>query len=239
MRPADMHLQMEDLSETLTAGQQQHLARCARCERARASILSLREAVRSLPVTAPPPGKTLLLLADVADVVSSRSSPPRWPRALAATFAVLALLGGVVHFAAHRSVAIERDLAQEIAFDHLHYQHRRGAAEVTGTATEIADFFERTLSRRPYLPPVEATQLIGGKRCRIGGAWSALVWLERAGEWLSLFSLPAPGAVRQRGCVHAAGVYVCGMADPRGGSRVLVGRLPPGELLRLLDESLR
>lgn len=239
MRPAEMHLEMEELSEPLSAGQQQHLARCSRCTNARASVLSLRVAVRSLPSTAPPPGKTLSLLAEVASDVPSRPMPRRWLPAIAATFAAVTLLGGGIHLASRRAVAIERDLAQEIALDHLHYQHRRGAAEITGTAMEIADFFERTLSRRPYLPHVEATQLIGGKRCRIGGAWSALVWLERAGEWLSLFSLPVPGAVRQRGCVYAAGVYVCGTTDPRGGSRILVGRLPPRELLRLLDESLR
>lgn len=239
MRPADMHLEMEELSEPLSVGQQQHLARCSRCTNARASLLSLREAVRSLPSRAPPPGKTLLLLAEVAHGAPSRASVRRSLRAIAATFAALALLGGGIHLASRRAVAIEGDLAQEIALDHLHYQHRRGAAEVTGTAMEIANFFERTLSRRPYLPPVEATQLIGGKRCRIGGVWSALVWLERAGEWLSLFSLPATGAVRQRGCVQAAGVYVCGTADPHGGSRILVGRLPPRELLRLLEESLR
>jgi len=239
MKPTDMHLEMETLSEPLSGGQQQHLARCAGCSNVRARVLSLRAVVRALPATAPPPGKTLSLLKEVAQDVHSHSIARRWLRAIAATFVALALLGGGLHVASRRAAAVEHDLAQEIALDHLHYQHRKSAAEVTGTAMEIADFFERTLFRRPYLPPIEATHLIGGKRCRIGGAWSALVWLERAGEWLSLFSLPAASAVRQRGCVQAAGVYVCGAADLRGGSRILVGRLPPRELLRLLDESLR
>jgi hypothetical protein len=84
---------------------------------------------------------------------------------------------------------------------------------------------------------LEAATVVGGKRCRIGGEWSALIWLERAGRWLSLFSMPQD-AVATRGCVRASGVNVCGVADPQGGSRVLAGTLPDAEMLRLLDESM-
>jgi anti-sigma factor RsiW len=238
MRPAGKHLSVEDLEEELTPMKQRHLARCPRCQSARASILALRAAVQSLPRSAPPPKRTLELLTPKPATPALFRRAWHRPIALMTTLVLLGLLGGGLYQATRQRSPIERGLAEEIALDHLHYQHRRSAAEITGTASEIADFFERTLARRPHLPTIEATYLVGGKRCRIGGAWSALVWLERAGVWLSLFALPE-SKVRKRGCVEAAGVYVCGAADPRGGSRVLVGRLPKPEMLRLLDESLR
>jgi hypothetical protein len=129
------------------------------------------------------------------------------------------------------------DLAREIALDHLHYEHRPEAAEVAGPADEVGAYFERTLRRRPHLAQIEAATVIGGRRCRIGGEWSALIWLERAGRWLSLFALPQE-AVQARGCVETSGVNVCGTTDPSGGSRVLAGNLPDAEMLRLLDESM-
>ena len=238
MRPTGKHLSVEDLEAELTPIKQRHLVRCPRCQSARDSILALAEAVQALPRSAPPPKRTLALLTQQPTTPALRRGVWHRPIVLVTTLVLLGLLGGGLYQATRQHGPIERGLAEEIALDHLHYQHRRSAAEIIGTAPEIADFFERTLARRPHLPTIEATQLVGGKRCRIGGAWSALVWLERAGAWLSLFALPE-GKVRKRGCVEAAGVYVCGAADPRGGSRVLVGRLPKPEILRLLDESLR
>jgi hypothetical protein len=127
-------------------------------------------------------------------------------------------------------------LAQELALDHLHYERNASAAEVSGDSERIEKYFARELNRPPRLAALEGTELVGGKRCRIGGEWSALVWLERAGHWLSFFSMPQD-AVASRGCTHTQGINVCGIPDPRGGSRVLAGNLPQVEMLRLLDES--
>lgn len=227
------HIAVEDLAEPLTRSQQEHVSRCLRCHEQRQVLLAVRRAVGALPTAAEVPAATLALLSGR---VRQRTIPLRLV-ALAAAAVVAIVTAGLLLPPGPRA-ALDAPLAEEIALDHLHYEHRLEAAEVRGTRDEVASFFERTLSRRPHLADLEATSLLGGKRCRIGGRWSALVWLDRAGRWLSLFALPQD-AVRRRGCTRSAGVNVCAARDPAGGSRVLAGNLPDAELLRLLDESLQ
>ncbi len=230
------HLRDEDLGDALTRSQQHHVDTCSRCAHRRSTVLAVQEAVRSLPRTAEPPASALALLEE-----------PRRPRRLlwtsrkrwlvAASLAAAAAMLVIALRREHRDRGpMGDDLAQEIALDHLHYERNSRAAEVTGDSDRIESYFAETLHRRPNVAPLEGTELIGGKRCRIGGEWSALVWLERAGHWLSLFSMPQD-AVATRGCTRASGVTVCGIPDPYGGSRVLAGNLPDAEMLRLLDES--
>lgn len=239
MNRSTEHLRDEDLAEALTRAQQRHVDHCPGCAHRRSAILAVQEAVRALPRTAEPPAAALALLEDPA---SARR--PWWRRRRRPVLLGAAVLGVsiaatvilVLGLRAHHRTPMDDDLAQEIALDHLHYERDTGAAEVSGGADRIGDYFAQTLDRRPHLAPLEAATLVGGKRCRIGGEWSALIWLERAGHWLSLFSMPQD-AVARRGCVHASGVNVCGIPDPHGGSRVLAGNLPDSEMLRLLDES--
>ncbi len=233
MSSTSNHIAVEDLAEPLTKSQQDHVAQCPLCNPRRQALLEVRRAVGALPRAAEVPAATMELLDGQ---VRARRVPRRFV-ALAAA-AVMAVAAAALLLPMARRSALDAPLAEEIALDHLHYERRLEAAEVRGTPDEIAGFFERTLSRRPHFADLEATSLLGGKRCRIGGRWSALVWLDRAGRWLSLFALPQD-AVHRRGCTRAAGVNVCAARDPAGGSRVLAGNLPDAELLRLLDESLQ
>ncbi len=232
------HLRDEELGDALTRAQQGHVDHCPDCANRRSTIRAVQEAVHALPRTAEPPAAALALLEDP----SARRRGPWWRRhgrsalALAAAAAVAAI-GVLVTLRANDRAPMQESLAQEIALDHLHYEHRVEAAEVSGSADQIGDYFAQTLRRRPHLAPLEAANVVGGRRCRIGGEWSALIWLERAGQWLSLFSMPQD-AVSSRGCARASGVNVCGVTDPHGGSRILAGNLPSTEMLRLLDESL-
>jgi hypothetical protein len=233
------HLRDEELGDALNRVQQRHLDRCRDCAHRRSTILAVREAIHALPRTAEPPAATMALLAGP---IAARFRP-RWHRGRwgAVAGVAAAVVAAVVLFAmlhSDRRGAMNDALAQEIALDHLHYEHNANAAEVSGSPEQIGDYFARTLQRRPHLAQLEAANVVGGKRCRIGGEWSALIWLERAGRWLSLFSMPQE-AVASRSCVRASGVNVCGVADPRGGSRVLAGNLPEAEMLRLLDESMK
>lgn len=231
------HLREEDLGDALTRAQQAHVDHCPECAHRRSTILAVQEAVRALPRTAEPPAAALALLENPAN---ARRPWSKWHKVSVLLGSAAAAAAAVVLFVALRSddrAPMKNDLAEEIALDHLHYEHNTNAAEVSGTTNQIGDFFEQTLKRRPHLASIEAATVVGGKRCRIGGEWSALVWLERAGRWLSLFSMPQD-AVARRGCVREVGVNVCGIRDPSGGSRVLAGNLPDAEMLRLLDESM-
>jgi hypothetical protein len=231
------HLRDEDLGEALTRSQQRHLGACSRCAQRRSAVLAVQGAVRSLPRTAEPPASALALLDTPPRRRRFSRTSKRW--LLAASLAVAATT--VVFVVSRRQDGVDRGpmgeaLAQEIALDHLHYERNAGAAEVSGDLERIEAYFAKSLNRPPRLVPIEGTDVVGGKRCRIGGGWSALVWLQRAGHWLSFFSMPQDAVVR-RGCTNVSGVNVCGIPDPRGGSRVLAGNLPDAEMLRLLDES--
>jgi len=234
MSTSSPHIEPDDLLELLTRPQQEHLTHCAPCRDRRRALLDVRRAVGALPRAAEVPASVLALL----DGPVRTRRPARKVAALLLAAAVLALALGVALSRGGARRVMDASLAQEIALDHLHYERRLDAAEVRGTREEVVGFFERTLSRRPHIADLEAASLLGGKRCRIGGRWSALVWLDRAGHWLSLFALPQD-AVASRGCARAAGVNVCGARDPAGGARVLAGNLPDDEMLRLLDESLQ
>lgn len=239
MNHSPEHLRDEELGEALTRAQQRHVDHCPDCAHRRSAILTVQEAVRALPRTAEPPAAALALLEDPAGA----RRPRLWRRErrvfLSAAAAAMAAAAVALFFAlrAGRDMPMNDGLAQEIALDHLHYEHKTSAAEVSGSLEHIGDYFAETLRRRPRFAPLEAATVMGAKRCRIGGEWSALVWLDRAGRWLSLFALPQD-AVSSRGCLRASGVNVCGVRDPRGGSRVLAGNLPDSEMLRLIDESM-
>ena len=233
------HLRDEELGDALNRAQQRHMDQCRDCAHRRSTILAVQEAIHALPRTAEPPAKAMALL-EGPTVARAR---PRWSRARwgVVVGSAVAVAAAVVLFTMIRSdhrAAMNDELAQEIALDHLHYEHNTNAAEVSGSPDQIGDYFAQTLQRRPHLASLEAATVLGGKRCRIGGEWSALIWLERAGRWLSLFSMPQD-AIASRGCVRASGVNVCGVVDPHGGSRVLAGNLPDAEMLRLLDESMK
>lgn len=234
------HLRDDELDDALTRAQRAHLDQCSACACRRRTILAVREAVGALPRTADPPAAVAALLDDP----SSARRPPAWQRHRttlwvgAAAVTGLVFVVSVLHSVRRSERApIQGSLAQEIALDHLHYENKAEAAEVSGSPEQIGEYFARTIRRRLHLAPLEATNVVGGKRCRIGGQWSALIWLERAGRWLSLFSMPQD-AVAIRGCTRASEVNVCGVREPHGGSRVLAGNLPDAEMLRLLDESM-
>lgn len=230
------HLRDEELGDSLTRAQQGHVDHCPDCAHRRSAILAVQEAVRALPRTAEPPAAAMALLENPAKARRPWSKR-RWLSVALSSAATVAAVVLFVTFRSGQRTPMKDELAEEIALDHLHYEHNANAAEVSGSTDQIGDYFEQTLKRRPHLAPIEAATVVGGKRCRIGGEWSALIWMERAGRWLSLFSMPQD-AIARRGCVREAGVNVCGIRDPSGGSRVLAGNLPDTEMLRLLDESM-
>lgn len=227
------HLRDEDLLEPSTSGKT-HLDTCSVCSARREAQLAVRGALRALPREAEVPAAAVALLA------ARRSRSRSWRRALALGLAAAAMMLAVgawlVVRRPHRPVPA--DLADELALDHLHYEHHVDAAEVRGDPATISSYFDRKLGFAPHYGALEAATFEGAKPCRIAGKWTALAWLDRAGHWLSLFTMPQH-EVLARGCTSAEGVRVCGAPDPRGGARVLVGDLSEAEMLRLVDDSLR
>jgi len=192
---------------------------------------AIRIALASLPRTAPVPEGALAVLR------AHRRRRRRRSMALLMVAAVVALVAAFA-IQVRRSCPLPSDLTNELALDHLHYANRTDAAEVRGDPQTIAGWFSQRLGFTPHYGRIEAARFEGARACRIGGKWTALAWVDRAGHWLSLFAMPEHVA-RARGCTTAQGVRVCASPDPRGGARVLVGDLPESEMLRLVDESLQ
>ncbi len=192
---------------------------------------AIRRALGALPRTAPVPEGALALLRAHRGTRRRRSI---------ALLVAAAMVTAVAAFAiqVRRSRPLPSDLTDELALDHLHYANRTEAAEVRGDPQTIASFFAERLGFTPHYGSIEAARFEGARSCRIGGKWTALAWVDRAGHWLSLFAMPEHVA-QGRGCMMAQGVRVCASPDPRGGARVLVGDLPESEMLRLVDESLQ
>ncbi len=231
MKPG-VHLRDEDLLGPLLREQEEHLRACASCAGRASNQEQIRAAVRGMAREAPVPVAAATLLTEAA--ASSRLLR-RWVALLAAVTISVAV---AVVWATHRPRGpLPAPLVDELALDHLHYERKVEAAQVKGDEASISAWFAGKLGFSPHLGSIEATTVEGAKPCRIAGQWTALVWLDRAGHWLSLFTMPQQTADR-RGCASAQGVRVCASPDPRGGARVLVGDLPEGEMLRLVDESL-
>jgi len=226
------HLHDADLLGPLTAAQEDHLRSCASCSRRKDNQERVRAAIRQMDREAPSPRGALVLLEDAARQRWSR----RWFLVLAAA-AVVAVV--VVAWTARRPrPPLPAPVIDELALDHLHYEHKTDAAAVVGDESKVSSWFAGKLGFTPHLGSIEAVSIEGAKPCRIAGRWTALVWLDRAGHWLSLFTMPEQVA-DGRGCAAAQGVRVCASPDPRGGARVLVGDLPDAEMMRLVDESLQ
>ncbi len=194
----------------------------------------IRAALKTLPREAEVPAAALALLEGER---RSRRRRRRFALAAAALAALVAITAGVWVVARPR-LPVPRDLADELALDHLHYEHHAEAAEVRGDPAAVSAYFAHKLGFAPHYGAIEAATLLGAKPCRIAGKWTALLWLDRAGHWLSLFTMPEHD-IRGRGCTTAEGVRVCSVPDPSGGARVLVGDLPESEMLRLASESLQ
>src|SRR5262249_19596265 len=200
------HLHEEGLGDALTRAQQAHVDRCPDCAHRGSVILAGQEAVRAPPRAAEAPAAAPGLLGGPA----AAGRHTWWRRhkrhvatggagALALAAALLLVLRP------GRASPMKEALAEEIALDHLHYEHKTEAVEISGSPAQIDNYFTRTLKRNPRLAPLEATTIVGGKRCRIGGEWSVLVWLERARRLLSLFSLPQDAGARRAWRAAAGG----------------------------------
>lgn len=226
------HLRDEELIDPPASGKI-HLESCGTCAARRDAQLAVRGALRALPREAEVPSAALAVL----DAQRSRRRSSK--RALLAVAAALVLGGTAAAVLLHRPRRpLSSDLADELALDHIHYERHVDAAEVRGDPATISSYFSRTLGFAPHYGPLEAATFEGAKPCRIAGKWTALAWIDRAGHWLSLFTMPEH-EVLARGCATTEGVRVCGAPDPRGGARVIVGDLPEAEMLRLVDDSLR
>jgi hypothetical protein len=225
------HLRDEDLLGPLTERQDHHLRSCPSCKQRRATQERVRAEIGELEREAPPHAAATALLDQE---VNTRR--PRWPLAFAAA---LVLVGVATVWGMYRPRrALPPALVDELALDHLHYEHKVDAAAVTGDPASISSWFGERLGFTPHLGTIEAVTIEGAKPCRIAGRWTALVWFDRAGHWLSLFTMPEQTA-DGRGCATAQGVRVCASPDPQGGARVLVGDLPEPEMMRLVAESLQ
>jgi hypothetical protein len=227
------HLRDAELLEP-TVPQAAHVATCEDCRRRQEVQRRVRTAVQALDRHAPPSPVALLLLKEASSAARRRTRALR----AAAVACIVACVAWFVGRGRSPREPFSAPLVDELALDHIHYLHKPEAAEVRGDPAVISAWFAGRLGFAPHLGNLEAASIEGAKSCRIGGSWTALVWLERAGHWLSLFSMPEHDA-KTRGCAIAQGVRVCAVRDPRGGSRVVIGDLPPDELLRLADESLQ
>jgi hypothetical protein len=227
------HLRDDELLDP-PAWAKTHLEKCDGCSARRASQLSVRSALRALPREADVPPTALVLL----DAQRRRQRSLRRVHVASLVASALVAVAGILLFARHRGGPLPADLADELALDHLHYEHHVEQAAVRGDPATISAYFGMKLGFAPHYGSLEAVTFEGAKPCRIAGKWTALAWIERAGHWLSLFTMPEHVAYR-RGCAPAQGVRVCAVPDPSGGARVLVGDLPAEELLRLADESLQ
>jgi hypothetical protein len=230
----DAHLRDEELADEPSPEREAHLRGCAACRQRREAQLAVRLALRALSRDAAVP-------AAVRALLETQKRATRVRRLLVASaFAALLVAAAasvLVGMTRRPSTPMPSPLVDELALDHIHYEHRADLAEVRGDPAILSSYFGSRLGFAPHYGTLEAANFEGGKPCRIAGKWTALVWLDRAGHWLSLFAMPEHHADR-RGCALAEGVRVCASPDPRGGARVLVGDLPEEEMLRLVDESL-
>lgn len=223
------HLRDEDLFEP-TAFAEAHLVSCTLCAGRRDAQLAVRLALRELSREGEVPTRARELLARRRAELRRRGQVPAGV-ALGMAAVLMAIL------VARRPSPMPVALADELALDHLHYQHHAEAAEVRGDAVTIASYFQSRLGFTPHFGPLEAATFEGAKPCRIAGKWTALAWIDRAGHWVSVFTMPEH-EVSEAGCMTLEGVRVCGAPDPHGGARVLVGDLSEAEMLRLVNESL-
>jgi hypothetical protein len=228
-----VHPSDEELLEP-SATTEAHLATCETCASRRDAHRTIRASLAELPRHAEIPAVARALL----ETRRRRSRTLQRAAVVGVSSAVVCAMLGA-WFALHGPrEALPKDLAEELALDHLHYEHHIEAAAVRGDPNAISAYFARTLGFAPHYGAIEAATFEGGKPCRIAGRWTALAWLDRAGHWLSLFTMPNH-AMSARGCASAEGVHVCGAPDPNGGARVLVGDLSEAEMMRLVDESLQ
>ncbi len=236
---ANAHLRDEELLEN-TRAYDSHLEACPACRERRHVQQRVRQGMKLLPRETAP-SRAALAMLQVAMSGSERRTRIVHTRGFRMLVVACAAAASVwVWWWKERRphMPFKAPLVEELALDHLHYERKIDAAEVRGDPPIIANWFAAKLGFRPHLGRIEAASVEGAKSCRIAGKWTALVWFERAGHWLSLFTMPEH-VVDARGCAAAQGVRVCAVADPRGGARVLVGDLPPEEMLRLVEESLQ
>ncbi len=173
---------------------QHHLTICSSCHEKVKALAALEEAVTRSAETSPVP-QTLHAY------VSSLSHPSPWSfwgssRAVKTvlTFALILVVVGLASWwwPHSRERSRHEEIAQALVADHIHYLQVPDALEIASTDPAIiADWFRDRVPFPVQIPRLNNGRLLGGRLCSLLGRQAALVFYERGGKRLSLFTLAA------------------------------------------------
>lgn len=118
------------------------------------------------------------------------------PRAVKAAFALVLILvvAGVAGWLWQRGGERKRyeEIAQVLVADHIHFLQVPDALEISSSEpAEVVAWFRDRVSFPVQIPHLNNARLLGGRLCSLLGQQVALVFYERGGKRLSLFTLAA------------------------------------------------
>ena len=219
---------------------QRHLTVCPSCHEKVRALAALEEAVIRSAETSPVP-QTLHAY------VSSLSHPSPWPfwrssRAVktALAFALILVMVGLARWWWQgRERSRHEEIAQALVADHIHYLQLPDALEIASADPAlIADWFRERVPFPVQIPRLHDGRLLGGRLCSLLGHQAALVFYEREGKRLSLFTLAAdavpvgekekmqPANPDHPRCLSTFGKYTLCFIGSEEAVRAIVGEEP-------------
>lgn len=173
---------------------QRHLTVCPSCQERVKALAALEEAVTRSAETSPVP-QTLHAY------VSALSHPSPWSfwgasraASIALACALLFVVIGLVNWwwPHGEEKSKHEDIAQILVADHIHYLQVSDALEIASADPAVlVDWFQDRVPFPVQIPRLNNGRLLGGRLCSLLGRQAALVFYERGGKRLSLFTLAA------------------------------------------------
>lgn len=170
-----------------------HLDTCAFCQQKVKILSALKERVAHSAEVHPVPHT-------LREHLSSRPRPSPWsflrrPQAVTAFALVMILVvAGVAGWLWQRGGERKRyeEIAQVLVADHIHFLQVPDALEISSSEpAEVVAWFRDRVSFPVQIPHLNNARLLGGRLCSLLGQRVALVFYERGGKRLSLFTLAA------------------------------------------------